>query len=214
MGFLTAMTCGAWLVSGLLLFSAWRGRGLLTKLQRALVASIAVAAAILLSLFMALLHASEAFSGKTLIAEVTTRRVSPEEFELTYTPAEPVGRHAPVTVPLRGNQWALSGGIVKWHPWLAALGLKSYQAPRWLSGQFSDLDAQRAHAPSLYPLQPGFDPLWEALYWADPYLPGIDAVYGSSAYAYVEPGRVQQVFVTPSGYMIARAKQPAVAPQE
>ena len=202
---LMVMTLLVWLASALLFLSSWRSRRLLAKLQRALLALLGVGVGVLLGMLVVLFHASDAFSGKTLVAEVTTRPVSAEEFELTY---RPVGR-PPVTVRLRGNQWAISGGVIKWHPWLAALGLKSYHAPRRLSGQFSDLEAQRTHYPSVHALRPGVDPLWEVLSWADPCVPGIDAVYGSSAYVYVEPDRVQQVFVTPSGYMISRTKRSA-----
>jgi hypothetical protein len=73
-----------------------------------------------------------------------------------------------------------------------------------LAGQFSRLDEQRLHLPTVFPLEPRADRLWEALYWTGSYLPFIDAVYGSSAYVYVEPGMVYDVYVTPSGYLIKR----------
>ncbi|MBI3321223.1 MAG: hypothetical protein HYZ91_03020 [Candidatus Omnitrophica bacterium] len=121
----------------------------------------------------------------------------------------PVGLHAtplaPQRILLRGDQWVVSGGIIKWHPWLTMLGLKSYHKPMRISGQFSSLERQRLQAPAIYALEPGVDRLWEGLYWVAPSLPFIEAVYGSSAYVSVDPGITQEIYVTPSGYLIKRA---------
>jgi len=172
-------------------------------LKRLLAAAVFAALGTLLASLLILRALFHAFVGETLVARVTTSRLSPTAFELRYAPVGPAALTR--TVRLEGNQWAISGGIVKWHPWLTALGVKSYHKPMRLGGQFSSLSQQRARPPTVYPLEPEADRFWEALYWADPYLPFIEAVYGSSAYAYVEPGVVQEVYVTPSGYLIKRA---------
>ena len=122
---------------------------------------------------------------------------------LVYQPAE--ASALPVQVELQGDQWMVSGGLIKWHPALALLGLKSYHRPMRIAGQFTDLRQQRAHLPTVYPLQQALvDRCWEAFYWAGRRLPFVEAVYGSSAYAYVEPGVAQDIYVTPSGYLIKR----------
>lgn len=198
---LVSATLIVWGLCAWSLLSAVRVRGLLGKIRRLVAAAVWAGLGLLLSFLLVVLHAFQAFAGQTLVARVTTRQVGSEAFELTYTPA--TGGRA-LIVPLQGDQWSISGGIVKWHPWLTALGVKSYHQPRYLSGQFSSLDKQRSHLPTVYPLEPLADRVWEALYWADPYLPFIEAVYGSSAYVYVEPPRVQEVYVTPSGYLITR----------
>ena len=152
-----------------------------------------------------LVHAFGSFAGETLVARVTTQRLSTGEFLFTYSPLE-VDAGTANTFRLRGDQWTISGGVVKWHPWLTALGLRSYHKPLRISGQFSRLDQQRAQPPTVYALTPGTDWFWEALYWADRYLPFVEAVYGSSAFVYVEPQTVQEVYVTPSGYLIKRKR--------
>ena len=195
-------TAAVWLISLGLVVDALRRPGPVRTLRRLLAAAAYGCAGVLLGSILILLAFFHAFSGETLIARVTTRRLSPAEFELTYVSAG--AESPPRSFRLQGDQWALSGGIVKWHPWLTALGLRSYQKPMRLSGQFSNIEQQRAHLPTVYPLEPAIDRFWEALYWADPWLPFVEAVYGSSASVYMEPGAVQEVYVTPSGYLIKR----------
>ena len=204
MSVLAVSTVVVWVISVLLLLSVFRSGGVIRKL-RSLVAALAAASlGALLGALLLIFHACSAFSGETLVARVTTRRLASGEFELAYAPA---GRATTTQrVRLRGDQWSISGGVVKWHPWLTALGVKSYHQPMRLAGQFSNLDEQRARPPTVYPLAPAADRLWEALYRADPYLPFIEAVYGSSAYVYVEPSVAQEIYVTPSGYLIKRGK--------
>jgi hypothetical protein len=216
MTILSAATVIVWLSGILLGLSALRCRGMLRKLRRGLAAAICAALGILLGSLLILLHSFLAFTSEALVATVTTRRLAPDAFELIYTPAPTPKRLVrgpadPLQTPLgplemHGDQWALGGGIVKWHPWLTALGLRSYHRPMRISGQFSRLDQQRARPPTVYPVGPPIDRFWEAFYRADPYLPFVEAVYGSSAYAYVEPGEAQQVYVTSSGYLIKRGR--------
>ena len=216
MPFLGLATATAWLLGIWLTLSAFRHPGII-RTPRTLVSAAGFAMlGTLLGSALILLHFFQTFSGETLVARVTARRLSPLEVELTYTPVRPGPSKQPAWVDdgqaarrirLAGDQWFLSGGIVKWHPWLTALGLKSYHRPMRLGGQFSDLKQQRAHRPTVYALEPVADRLWEALYWADRHLPFVEAVYGSSAYVYVEPGVTQEVYVTPSGYLIKRASE-------
>ncbi len=192
-----------WLLSVWAGVSAFRVQGLVHRLRRLVVCCSCAVAGILLTALLTLMHAFQAFAGETLVAQVTTRRLSPEEFELTYIPAGQAGGMAR-TIQLRGDQWSISGGVIKWHPWFTALGLPSYHRPMRLSGQFSSLEQQRSHYPTVYPLAPEVGPFWEAFYWPGPYLPFVDGVYGSAAYVYVEPQAVQEIYVSPSGYLIKR----------
>ena len=203
MAILAFATLITWLMAIALAVSALRGRGLLRTLRRLITAAAFAGLGLLLGSLLTFLHAFHAFSGETLAARVTTSRLGPDEFALTYAPAD-ARDGAARTMRLRGDQWAISGGVVKWHPWLTALGLKSYHKPMRLSGQFARLERQRASPPTVYALDATLDRFWEGLYWTARYLPIVEAVYGSSAYVYVEPGSVQEVYVTPSGYMIKR----------
>ncbi len=203
MRFLAVATVLIWLLTLWRFRSVFRVRGVVHRLQQLVVAAALATLSVLLAMLLILLRAVDEFSGETLVARVTTHRLSPDVFELVYTPAH--AREAAVRhIPLHGDQWAISGGMVKWHPWLTALGVPTYHKPTRLSGQFSNLEQQRSQPPTVYPLEPATDWIWEGLYRLDPYLPFIEAVYGSSAYVYVEPKTVQEVYVTPSGYLIKR----------
>ncbi len=211
--FSTVIACALSLLS---LVGVLRGPGLFRRLNHLVAAMAWGALGGLLVIVLVLLHLFQAFAGETLVATVTAQRLSPQEFELTYRPSPAaLGRRpgqagsdeAALHIRLQGDQWAVSGGIIKWHPWLTGLGMKSYHKLMRLSGQFSDTRRQRAHLPTVYAFSPDADRLWEAFYWAGRCLPFVEAVYGSAAYVYVEPSITQAVYVTPSGYLIKRSRQ-------
>ena len=211
MSTLAIVICVVWGLCLLCLWSAFRSRGLLPWLRRMVAAVAFGALGTVLGTLLFVLQAFDAFSQETLIARVTTRWSAPKEFELAYTPVASRSAAPAVRVRLEGDQWGISGGIIKWHPWLTALGLPSYQKPLRLAGQFSNLHQARVRLPSLYPLAPTADQWWETFYRLNPYLPFIDAVYEASAYVYVEPSVAQEIYVTPSGYLIKRKPITAVA---
>jgi len=197
------LTAGLWVG-----FGAFRDVGLLVKLRRLVVGVGFLAVGSLCLALTIALRAFEAFATSREVAEVRCQWVGPKEFELSYTAIRGDEPQVPKTFRLRGDQWSVSGGIIKWHPVLTVLGLKSYHRPMRISGEFSNLVQQRTHFPSVYPLQPEFfDQFWEGFYWAERHLPFVEAVYGSSAYAYAEPGVTQEICVTPSGYLIKHKKR-------
>ena len=208
-------TALAWLLSIWCALRVFQPGGFGARLQRFVAAGAFALIGVCLGSVLLIVQLFHAFTGETFIARVTARKLSPQEFELTYAPAPAAGwgRPGPTMgggaavvrrIRLRGDQWSVSGGIVKWHPWLTSLGLSTYHKPIWVSGQFSRLEQQRTTVPTVYALEPDGDRLWDLLYTLDPYLPFIDAVYGSSAYVYVEPGVIQEIFVTSAGYLIRR----------
>ena len=197
------LTAGVWLVSLWCLLQALRAPGVVRKVRPLLTASAAAAIAALATALLTVTQMFQAFSGETLIAIVTITPLGPGEFEATYAPAAPEAGQ-PARAILHGDQWEISGGVVKWRPWLTACGLKSYHKPTRLSGRFASLQRQRAQPPDAIALGLGADAVWEALYRAAPYLPIIDAAYGSAASAYVEAGVAYDVYVSLTGYVIRR----------
>ena len=150
------------------------------------------------------LRAYRAFSGTTQVAEVRCRWTGPEAFDLTFAPVRDGRLGPPQTFHLRGAQWTVSGGIVKWHPWLTVCGLPSYQKLTRLSGRFATVAQETAAPPTAFALNGGDDPMWWWFYRADPWLPFVEATYGSAAFLPCDPSTVTDVLVSPSGYLLKR----------
>lgn len=212
MTILLISTLIVWLIAIATLLHAVKASGLASRLKLLAAASIWMLLGALMAGGLILLQLFQAFAGETLIAQAVATKRSPAQFELVYTPlgSGPPGAVATASsertkhLILEGDQWAISGGIIKWHPWLTGLGVRSYHKPMRLSGQFADVAQQRAHLPTVYALEPAADRVWELFYRLDRYLPFVEAVYGSSAYVYVEPNVAYEIYVTPSGYLIKR----------
>lgn len=181
------------------------GGGFFSRFRRLAFAGIAGAFGIVLSALYVSLGLCLAFSQETLIAKVHTHKGSNKEFELRYEPVGEAARIAqPETVKLKGDQWMVSGAVVKWHPFFSLFGVRTYHRPLRISGQFASLEAQRSQPPTVYPIGSGQDKLWEAIYWVGPQLPFLEAVYGSAAYGFVDDQSVHEVYITPFGYLIKR----------
>lgn len=200
---LVVCTLLVWLVAVACLYSAFVQKGWVRKGKRLIVALVCICIGIYLLFFTAFIHYSfQPFASEKVVAHVSVDWLGPGEFELTYTPAGDPAALAQ-SIQLRGDQWIITGGIVKWHPLLAFFGIrKSYHKPMRLGGQFSGIKRHRSELPSIHNLSPDVDRFWKALYRADPYLPFIDVVYASSAFILVEPYRIGEIYVGPSGYFM------------
>jgi len=197
-------------IGGLCLIGVVRGHGLMAKLRYLFFALVLGAIGTLGVGLAVVLHAFQAFVVDTPVADVRTRWVGEKAFELTWSPVKHEIWERPVvrTFQLKGDQWAISGGIVKWSPWLTALGVPSYHKPTRVSGRYVHTVEETRDSPTAYDVNGGMDPVWWWFYTLDPYLPFVQAVYGSTAYTFINPARVAEVSVTSSGYMITTAPPP------
>jgi len=181
-----------------------RARGLLAILRR-LVLGIGLAGfgGICVSLWLAL-QACQQFWRATVVAEVQCQWVGPKHFLLILTPRG--GQRPPPaqTFSLRGDQWMISGHVVKWHPWLSALGVPSYHRLSRVSGRFADTAEETRQAPTAFALSGERDRVWQWFYRLDAVLPFVEAAYGSSAFLPVDPRASFEVLVSPAGYVIRR----------
>jgi len=195
------LALGLWWV-----FGALRHRSVIGRIRRLVPALVALGVgALTLSLCMAL-RSFEAFARSTWVAQIQCRWVGHKAFELTYRLVVADRLQAPQVFRLRGDQWTVSGGVVKWHPWLTGLGIPSYHKLSRISGRFAQASEETSTLPTAYDLNGGLDRLWWFFYHVDPYLPFVEAVYGSAAYTYVNPAVVFDVYVMPSGYLIKRSR--------
>lgn len=181
--------------------------GLLLRLRRVIVGLVFGAlAALSLGLAVAL-RSFEAFAGSRPVGRVSCRWVGENTFDLQWTALQDGRPQESRTFRLKGDQWSVSGGIVKWHPWLTALGVPSYQKVTRLSGRYASIQQETAQPPTAVELNGGVDRWWKWLYRLDPYLPFVEAVYGSAAFLSVNPALDSQVEATPSGYLIRHVRR-------
>ena len=189
-----AFVGGGWTLAGM----RWRHVNLWTLTVAALgtavlalgIAALGVAAG---------MRAYQVFTRETLIAEVRCASSGdPQRFRLYYQPMH----GALQEYALRGDEWMLDGLILKWHPRLMLVGLQTVQKPVRIGGRYTDVRDQTARHPIAYDLNGGIDWTWRLLQAVGRYWPGVEAVYGSSAYVPVDPGVAYGVYAAASGYVI------------
>jgi len=105
---------------------------------------------------------------------------------------------------LHGDEWQLDVRMIKWASWLSLVGRDPVFRLERLSGRFSDARVASRQAPTLYQLSnnPGLD-LWVFARSHREWLPGVDAVYGSSIYLPMEDGVSYNVTLGQTG-LVAR----------
>lgn len=123
-------------------------------------------------------------------------------FLLKMTPVIQGARGYPQLFPMHGDQWALGGEILKWHPWLNFVGVKNCHRMSRLNSRYLNAADEVAAARSAYDLNGGTGFIWPFLYRAQRYLPFVEAVYGNSTHTFAQPRSRWGVYVTLSGYLI------------
>ncbi len=108
--------------------------------------------------------------------------------------------------PMSGDQWSIGGDLLKWDPWLTALGVKSLHKLTRLESRYLAADRERSGPRCAYDLNGGSSPVWRFLHRFGAYLPWVDAVYGSATYTDAVPGGRWGVYVTHSGYLVRRLR--------
>jgi len=130
-----------------------------------------------------------------------TRLDAPGHFQLLYTPLTPQER-PPQTFELIGEQWMVSGEMLKWHPWLQLIGFRTIHKPTRVEGRFARAADERRQPPTVHELNGGPGAVWQWLHQHGSRLPFVEAVYGNGVYTYVQPGQTSTIYVTPSGYLV------------
>ena len=141
-------------------------------------------------------------SAEAPVAVITCEPLpgTPPHFRLHYTPQAPPGPAQ--TFELAGDQWMVSGDVLKWHPWLTVVGFRPVHKPTRVSGRFSQAAQERAQPPTLHDLNGGTDAFWAWLHRHGRALPFVEAVYGNGVFTFADPGRTYTVYVTITGYLV------------
>ena len=177
-----------------------RGNLLLTLLTLLCLAWVVASGALAVAL-----RTYAVFTREEPVATVACVRLDgmPPHFQVRYTPVGQPGTNlSPQTFELVGDQWTVSGEILKWHPWLTLAGFRPVHKPTRISGRFANIALERALQPTAFDLNGGTDFLWSCLHRYGRWLPFAEAVYGNDVFTYADPDRTFTIYITPSGYIV------------
>jgi hypothetical protein len=140
------------------------------------------------------------------VAEMSFVQLGPTEFKATMT--LPDGKSQEYEI--LGDEWQIDARVLKWRPWANVAGLDaSYRLER-LAGRYSDVNAERTAARSVYALaeNPGID-LWSIAKKYGKQAPIVDAVYGSATYVPMADGAAYKVTMSQTGLLARPANDAA-----
>ncbi|MBI3333471.1 MAG: hypothetical protein HYZ93_05220 [Candidatus Omnitrophica bacterium] len=155
--------------------------------------------------FLFAIRSYRVFTEEELVAVVRCEapaKGSPHRFLLSVTPVAKGVPESARSYGMVGDQWAIGGEILKWHPWLNLAGIKSCHKLTRLSSRYLKARAEQAEPRSVYDLNGGTSPMWQWLYRFQQWLPFVEAVYGNATYVMAQPGSRWGVYVSLSGYLV------------
>ncbi|MDX9739914.1 MAG: hypothetical protein RBT81_01860 [Gammaproteobacteria bacterium] len=154
-------------------------------------------------LFTSWLHTYHRLTDEKLVAELTFEPIGERHYRVSLATGDLCQIE---TYLLRGDQWRLDAGFIKWKNWATLFGLDAMYRLDRLEGRYRDAAEQSAHPVSAHALAQGTSmdlvAVAEALGRFNFLL---DASYGSSVYREMDPGLLYKVYRTQSG-LIVRAE--------
>lgn len=160
------------------------------------------------SLFMIALFvgAYDGFTREEPVARIQCLPVEGLDYDmiLRFVPLQGGKEGVPGVFRLNGDQWAVGGHILQWHPWLNMLGLHTGYRLTRVEGRYIDAEEESSGGRSVYDLgELRTQALWHWLYRHYEDIPLVKAVYGNTAYTFPERDVTFVVRVTLSGFKVA-----------
>lgn len=136
----------------------------------------------------------------------------PDEYRLVYR-SFARGRRGPAQVfQLYGDEWMLSGNLLIWHGWAQVAGARTWYKITRLEGRSSDAARARAAQRLVYDVNGGPDWCWRLLYALQPWLPGVEAVYGGAVFMPADPEKQFIVYASSTGLLVKPRRRPQKYP--
>jgi hypothetical protein len=139
-------------------------------------------------------------------ATLTFRQVGERHYALELEQSDGGFR----ALDLRGDEWQLDARILKWSGFGTVLGLDTRWRLERVSGRYRDVRMEQEAPRTVHDLAPpetGFD-LW-AFAQGKPWLPFVDATYGSATYLPLADGARYAVTVSSTGLVARPANEVA-----
>lgn len=137
------------------------------------------------------------FTAETPVAEIRFTSIGPQQYAVTLTTANGHSRQT----QLDGDDWQLDARVIKWKGIGTLLGLPPLYRLERLSGRYENLQRAQRQTPSVVGLSsdPGIA-LTEVDHMA-PWLPLVDARYGSATYLPMANGAAYRVSLSNTGLL-------------
>jgi hypothetical protein len=172
----------------------------------AAVASIVLVAVGLSALsLLVMLQGWSAFTKKTHVAEIQAIELAPHKVRVYLVPIQHDGaRGATEIYDVDGDQWEVGGDVMRWRPFMTALGLEPVFRLTRVEGRWNAAADANSHKGSAFDRAPP-SAAWLGLYRGTDKLPLKWLVAGAHGqYVSQLPDRraVYDLYVTPNGYVL------------
>lgn len=155
------------------------------------------------------------------IATVTSRLIAPQHYTLIINTPDQV----PIHFDLRGDMWQLDARLLVWDSYWLLIGVENWYRFERISGRYKSVKDELKKRRTLYDLsegkfdlgESGFSLLRDFKHWLFAYswLPGVNLLYGSSAYVPMSDGARYELFLHEGGIQVqasnASAKEALVS---
>ena len=188
-------------VLGVILFilgiqRVWRRRVLAGSLE-GLVGLLLLAIAALMAAISINLYTYDRLTHESTIIEVRFQGVGPQHFL-----ASMMFKDSTKILDLRGDEWQIDARVLKWRGMAILLGFNTLYRLDRLSGRYRDITQERTELHTVHSLseEKGLD-LWMIGRRYAPWIPWVDAVYGSATYMPMVDGASFTVSISSTGLL-------------
>lgn len=154
------------------------------------------------------IYGYKSVGNESIVATVGIEKTAKQQFSLAVTKVNGLME----SYPIAGDLWQIDARILKWHGPLLALGVTPGFKLDRIQGRYLSLEDERGKERTVHPLSDpdiGFD-AWQAIKNL-PWLPWVDAQYGSATYVPLADGAVFKIYLASSGLIARPANEKAEA---
>lgn len=146
------------------------------------------------------LHTYARFTAEQPVAELVTRQLGDQRFEVTLRRPD---NHTETAYVITGDEWQLDARVLRWRAAATLVGFDSRFRLERLSGRYADVGQAADTAPAVHDLgsDRGLD-LWRIARRYGDWLPMVDATYGSAAYVPLRDGARWRVSIGRDGLIV------------
>ncbi|NIO04429.1 MAG: hypothetical protein GTN74_07370 [Proteobacteria bacterium] len=180
--------------------------GLIFQAMKALASACVFLLGLFLLMVVLFAQTYEAFTREEPVARVQCVSVEGLDYDmvLRFVPIGGEQEGFPRLFRLRGDQWAVGGHILQWHPWLNILGLHTGYRITRIEGRYLKPEDELSEPRTVFDMgNSRTEVMWRWLYRHHDEIPFVGAVYGSTAYTFPGEDRTFVVTVTLSGFKVA-----------